>query len=261
MADLPAPNYISDNTRDEGELKAALEALRDVVAQGPGQAAAATLTIASGAIDPVSWIHPVDTQGAASSDNLDNITQADLPDGSLLFVFPADAARTVVVRHNQGGVGEILTLDGLNFSMENLDRAMLLRRAGNAWREMYRVGPRGAFEIGTSPAPSFAGSWSHVGGNEVRYDLGADGWLRMWGTAKHTGDPGASSLIFTLAADHRPAAGRTANAIVPCTASTTNGFAWLEVDGTSGTVTFYVITTYAAPFWVYFDGVQFPIGL
>ena len=106
--------------------------------------AATTLTIAAGAITRTQFYHSVDTELAAASDNLDAITGGA---GVLsLLLRPADAARTVVVRHNQSaGTGNnILLSSAVNFSMDDLEDYILLvydatLDGGNgAWAEVTR---------------------------------------------------------------------------------------------------------------------------
>ncbi len=53
-------------------------------------------------------------------------------------MFAQDTARDVVVRHNQGGAGEILTTDALSFTMDETDKWILLKRVGTTWVEVMR---------------------------------------------------------------------------------------------------------------------------
>lgn len=61
---------------------------------------ATTLTIATGAIVVAQGSHKVDTEGAAASDDLDTITGGTAEEE--LFLRPANAARTVVIKHGIG---------------------------------------------------------------------------------------------------------------------------------------------------------------
>ena len=61
------------------------------------------LTIASGAVTVTQGLHTIDTEGGAGTDDLDTITIAG-GTGDVLFLYPANGARTVVVKHNTGNV-------------------------------------------------------------------------------------------------------------------------------------------------------------
>jgi len=88
---------------------------------------ATELTIASGVITVTQSMHTVDTESDAASDDLDTITGAD---GDVLYLLPADDARTVVLKH---GTGNIVTGDGSDRSLDNTGRAAHLVRFGSTW--------------------------------------------------------------------------------------------------------------------------------
>ena len=80
---------------------------------GPLQfASATTLTISGGSITATQNRHLIDTEGAASSDNLDTITA--MGAGWFLIMSTADSARDVVIRH---GVDNILCTGGQNITL------------------------------------------------------------------------------------------------------------------------------------------------
>lgn len=86
-------------------------------------AAAATLTISSGAITPTQNWHAVDTQGAASTDDLETISAGSLTDGFVLFLKAANAARAVTVKH-ASGAGNIRTSAGADFILSGTQVAV-----------------------------------------------------------------------------------------------------------------------------------------
>ncbi len=49
-----------------------------------------------------------------------------------------DAGRTVVVKHGSGGTGQILLADGADFSLDNTDKYLLLKRVSTTWEEVLR---------------------------------------------------------------------------------------------------------------------------
>lgn len=88
---------------------------------GGGDLGPATeLTISSGAITITGGNHTIDTEGDASTDDLDTITG--LADGEILFITAASADRTVVVKH---GVDNIRLNGGVDFELDNLEKGLL----------------------------------------------------------------------------------------------------------------------------------------
>lgn len=75
--------------------------------------AATEVTIASGVIEITQNIHSVDTEGDIASDDLDTITAPTLT--TMLYLFPANGARTVVVKH---ATGNIRTWDGSDITLD-----------------------------------------------------------------------------------------------------------------------------------------------
>jgi hypothetical protein len=138
MTTLPASGYLSDANRTVGEQKQALEDLRNVIAELPGGAAESTLTIASGSVTPTGGVHAIDTEGAASIDDLTNIDFTNVPDGRLLLIHAADAARTVNVKHQAGGTGQVKLTDAADFPLDDVDKWLLLKRSGTLAEEVLR---------------------------------------------------------------------------------------------------------------------------
>lgn len=92
-------------------------------------AAATELTLdASGAITVAQTLHTVDTFGDASSDHLDDITMVE---GDVVFLQAANAARTVVVRNNGGGTGNIRTASGGDISLDDTVKVLMAVRLGS----------------------------------------------------------------------------------------------------------------------------------
>lgn len=95
------------------------------------------LTIASGAVTVTSSMHRVDTEAAASSDDLDTINLGGTPpyDNMLLIIASQNSGRSVVVKH---GTGNIRTRSGGDITLSNrTQRLMLLYdTTDNAWGEI-----------------------------------------------------------------------------------------------------------------------------
>ena len=142
MANLPVTGYIENASRTEGEMKTALEAVRDKISQQIGTDTPASVTISGGTITPATrdtgGVFIVDTESAASTDDLNTITQTNVEDGTHIYLYPANASREVVIKDSVGGSGQILTLDGNDYTLDDLDKWILLRRDGTDWKEVAR---------------------------------------------------------------------------------------------------------------------------
>lgn len=132
-----------------GELPAARDGRPLVVAAGSrhfetgnvalGQQAATTLTIASDAITPTRAWHQLDTEAAASSDDLVTIATTNIADGGLLLLSAVNAGRSIVVKHQDAPTaGQIFLQTGRDFTLLGIRRALLLQRRGNHWVEITR---------------------------------------------------------------------------------------------------------------------------
>ena len=138
MSTLPASGYLSNAARTVGEMKTGFEDVRGVVAELLGGGAETTLTIAAGSVTATVGVHAIDTEAAASTDDLDAIAQTNHPDGRLLLIHSKDNARTVVVRHAIGGAGQFLLADAANLSLTSTKMWLLLKRTGTSWEEVCR---------------------------------------------------------------------------------------------------------------------------
>lgn len=138
MTALPSDNYISNASRTVAEQKVALESLRDVHAELPGGVANTTLTIATGSVTPIAGVHIIDTEGAAASDDLANIVTTNHPDGRVLLIRNANNSRSVVVKHNAGGAGQISLVDSADLTLSDTTMVLALQRVGADWKELFR---------------------------------------------------------------------------------------------------------------------------
>jgi hypothetical protein len=139
MTALFAATYISNAARTNAQVKQALEDLRSVVAEQPGGGLEQALTIATGSITPASGAARalvVDTEAAAATDDLANIIQTNAPEGSLMVLRNANAARTVVVKHNAGGAGQVTLQGSADRSLVDAKTYLILMRVGTDWVEI-----------------------------------------------------------------------------------------------------------------------------
>lgn len=137
MATFPGSGVISA-ALTEGELKGYHEADLAAAKQLPGAQPLAALIIAAGSITPVQSAHSVDTEAAAAADDLTHLAQTVLPEGSIVTLRVADAARVVTVKHGGGGVGQILLVNGADLILNNATIRLWLERDGVNWRETHR---------------------------------------------------------------------------------------------------------------------------
>lgn len=79
------------------------------------------LTISSGAITITGANHTIDTESDAASDDLDTINGG--VDGAVLVLRAANAARTVVLKHN---TGNIVTPDGADITLDETSKVVTL---------------------------------------------------------------------------------------------------------------------------------------
>jgi len=142
MATLPAGGYLENASRTNAEMKAALEAIRDIMAENIGGEARSELTIASGGVTPPEGsgggVFTIDTEGNAAADDLDTITQTNTRDGQIIIVMAENAARVVTIRNAQGGAGQVLLTGGANFAFASLGEWIALQRRSTDWVELQR---------------------------------------------------------------------------------------------------------------------------
>jgi hypothetical protein len=138
MTTLPSISYLN-STRTEGEIKTSFFGpIIDVIKELLGGSASSELTISSGSITPTSATHSVDTESDASSDDLTNIETTNHPDGRFLLIRAENSARTVVVKHQAGGTGQISTTNDEDYSLDDTNKFILLKRNGSDWEEVFR---------------------------------------------------------------------------------------------------------------------------
>jgi hypothetical protein len=91
------------------------------------------LTIASGSITPTTGYHEVDTEAAASTDDLDTIAVTNVVAGDLLVIRAVNSGRTVVLKDGTGN----LRLAG-DMSLDHDRDTITLTTNGTVWYEIAR---------------------------------------------------------------------------------------------------------------------------
>jgi hypothetical protein len=92
---------------------------------------ATELTISSGAVTRTATYHRIDTQADAATDDLDTISGGTA--GQKLILRAENTARTVVIRHNGGGTGNIRTFSGNSITLDETYKSVELIYDGTNW--------------------------------------------------------------------------------------------------------------------------------
>jgi len=94
-------------------------------------------TIISGSIDYIVPIVRVDTESDAASDDLDNIEGGVF--GDEITIFQENASRTVTVRHNGGGSGNLRLAGSANLALGGIQDNITFVNDGTRWIEKTRT--------------------------------------------------------------------------------------------------------------------------
>ena len=140
MTNLPNIDHLADPSATEAQFQAAIEALYDVVSELIGGTAVGTATLATDAFTPTVGLTIVDTEGAAASDNLANITPTNTPDGRVILICAANAGRVITVKHEATGSGQIYLTGEADVVLNHTQKWIMLRYKsdGDKWFEVMR---------------------------------------------------------------------------------------------------------------------------
>ena len=123
------------------------DAVQNVVA-GSLALASDELTIATGSITVDRSHHTVDTEGDAATDNLANILTTSVADETVLILRAANTARTVVLKHEATGAGQMHLEQDADYSLDTAEKFITLMLIGTDWYEVNR-------SAGFSVAPEY----------------------------------------------------------------------------------------------------------
>ena len=94
------------------------------------------LTISSGTVTATRSHHTIDTEADAATDDLANIATGSVNDGAIIYLSAANAARTIVVKHEATGAGEIHLHSNGDYSLDDANKTLQLQRRGTDWYEV-----------------------------------------------------------------------------------------------------------------------------
>lgn len=139
------------------------DTLYSAIKRVPGSEAISTVTIASDIITPTKAMHAVETESAASTDNLKEAAVTNIPDGGHLLLVAANTAHDVVIKHNAGSTtNPFLLYDSADATLDNTEKAILFRRSGSNWIEVWRSGFVQTVPSGGTGASSLSGNGALV---------------------------------------------------------------------------------------------------
>lgn len=145
MTDLPSLTIL-DSDQNAGPFETLfIEPQLNFLKEQPGGSIEDTQTIATGVIVPAvgeSRAIQIDTEAAAATDFLDNITNTNVPVGGYVQLRSTDTGRVIEIRHQQGGAGQITLRDGVSYFLDDPQKRILFQRVGTDFEEVWRSGDR-----------------------------------------------------------------------------------------------------------------------
>ncbi len=201
MKTLPSIASISPPVETD-DMQTAVYGWLGATRQLPGGGPPQTKTIASGSVTPDEdacfWIL-VDTEAAAASDDLDRLGVTNIPNGAIVILQAANTARTVVVRHGQGGSGQFLNANVANFSLDDTEKFIMYRysSSGTSFVELTRgwgadvAALRAYLALGTAAVLNVGTGASDLPNNTQIFDTARD-YTRQQRFTRYTFSFGAS---------------------------------------------------------------------
>ena len=203
MTSIPTAGLFTDVATTNGVAKQAQDDMLAVLRELLGGSAETTLTISAGSVTPISGSHAIDTEGAASSDDITHMAVTNHPTGRFILIRAANAARTVIVNHAAGGSGQILLADASDFSLDDIDMFLLVRLIGTTWEEIFRsygndfVAERAFRGTLASAGDNLTGALNEAEGAPVAAAATTDIWAGDGNTRHITGSGGPITSFGT----------------------------------------------------------------
>lgn len=191
MADFPDISTWGNTTTGAAVIED-IQAILAGTKQLPGAEAFSDLTINSGVVVATGSAHRIDTEGAASADNLDKIQVTNVRNGCFMILRPVNIARKVTVRHMQGGSGQVYLVAAGSYTMDIENAALVLQLVGTTWYEIARV--NGAVSSGENQERfNSSGTFTVPTGIKTIFVTGVGGGGGGGGGAGSEDFPGAGS--------------------------------------------------------------------
>ncbi len=152
-----------------------------------GKYATATFTLSSDTITPTQAIFKIDTESAASTDDVDTITASSFATGSVIIVSAANASRDVVLKD---GTGNLENYNDEDITLTDVDQFVMYHYDGTNWEEMWRSR---SLEYSQTYTTSSAGTVLTLLSTDATASSGPNLVLR-----RDSASPAASDLMGTL---------------------------------------------------------------
>jgi hypothetical protein len=200
----------------QGTFKIEIEKFRDHTAMLIGSQGEEALTISGGALTPAFSTISIDTEAAASTDDLNTITATNFEDDWLLIVRAFHTDRTVVLKHLAGGAGQLSLKDGVDASLDDDTKVVIFRYdlTNTRWIEVIRSFQPAARldKVDATVAPavgndntegySVGSLWVDVTANEAYRCLDASTGAAIWdNTTLQTSELGSAAIVNTGTGD------------------------------------------------------------
>jgi hypothetical protein len=134
MTTYDGASFLSTNTPSEEEFKSSLESFLAETKTLLGGMTPTQLTISTDVITPTRGARPVEVE-SSTTDNLANISTTNLEEGRLLLLWPASTGKTITVKHQSGGAGQIHLRDDVDVDLDETNNFIMLQRQGEDWYE------------------------------------------------------------------------------------------------------------------------------
>lgn len=138
MPNFPLESELLNSAYTKSQMQAVFANWLASCKQLPGAAARQVHAINGGVIAPSAALVAIDTEGGSATDDLTNIDYTNMPDGSVLVLYQANASRTVTIKNRAGGNGQIAlagSADRVLSGQTGID-AIVLFRIGSVWHEL-----------------------------------------------------------------------------------------------------------------------------
>ena len=96
------------------------------------------LTISSGAVTPTGVLHAIETEGAASTDDLNSMVVTNYNEGAQLTLEAFSTTHDVVLKHAATGSGQMLLKDSEDVTLTATGQFVVFQLRGTDWQEISR---------------------------------------------------------------------------------------------------------------------------